>query len=387
MSRTIRVAVIGATGSVGGSVLDICSRFPDRFEVAALAARSNADGVLDLARRFGARTACLAAPSKDIARKFKSAGVELLTGVEGLEAIATLAGVDHVVFASSGTDAVTALRRALASNRDVSLANKESIVAAGPWVMPLARRPDQLRPLDSEHSAIWQCLRGEPEGSAVRVTLTASGGPFRDSSSEEMARVTPEDALRHPVWSMGPKITIDSATLMNKGIECVEAMQLFGLPPDAVRAVIHPGSFVHGFVEFRDATMKLLSYKPDMRIPAAGALAWPERLPLDGLDEFSMPARDEWSLEFREPDTARFPCLSLALEAARRGGPYPPLMVGADEAAVKSFLQGRIPFLAIYNIIETVFEKYSGPSPSSAEDAVALISEGERLAFEVCEKI
>jgi 1-deoxy-D-xylulose-5-phosphate reductoisomerase len=355
--------------------------------VTALAARSKSSELLNLAKRFGAKYACLAEPSAETTKLYRAEGIELAAGTAGLESMAELPGIDHVVFASSGTDAVTALQKALTADKDVSLANKESIVATGPWIMPLIRRPDQLRPLDSEHSAIWQCLRGEPEKSPSRITLTASGGPFRDYSTEQMRHITPEDALRHPVWNMGPKITVDSANLMNKGIECIEAMQLFDMPPDRVGAVVHPGSFVHGIVEFCDATMKMLSYKPDMRIPAACALGWPERLPIGGEGEFAAPERDRWSLEFQTPDTARFPCLALALEAAKRGYAYPPLLVGADESAVRAFLDKRIPFLAISNIIESILEKYSGQNPSNINDAVELIALGERLAEDACKEI
>ncbi|MDR1650532.1 MAG: 1-deoxy-D-xylulose-5-phosphate reductoisomerase, partial [Synergistaceae bacterium] len=251
--RPIKIAVIGATGSVGGAVLDIISRFPERFEAVALAARSSSEKLLELASRFGAKYACLDSPSAEERASFSQLGTELLSGRSGLEDIAGMPGTDHVVFASSGTGAITALLRALSSGRDVSIANKESIAAAGPWVMPLASRPDQIRPLDSEHNAIWQCLSGE-KSRPSRILLTASGGPFRNFTLGEMERVTPKDALAHPVWRMGAKITIDSASLMNKGIECIEAMQLFGMPHDRVGAVIHPGSLVHGIVFFMDGT-------------------------------------------------------------------------------------------------------------------------------------
>lgn len=380
----IRVAVIGATGSVGTSVLDICARFPDEFDVVALAAHSNADELLALSKRFSATYACLANPGGETLSAFKQAGIELFFGAEGLSAIATLADVDHVVFASSGTDAIVSLQEALRADKDVSLANKESIVAAGPWVMPLARRPDQLRPVDSEHSAIWQCLRDEPHQSVRKIILTASGGPFRNWTYEQMAGVTPEDALKHPVWAMGAKITVDSATLMNKGIECIEAMQLFDLPAEAVGALVHPSSQVHGLVLFSDLTMKLLFSRPDMRLPAAAALAWPRRLSLSENDELSIPSVDEWKLEFSEPDHKRFPCLSLALEAGRLGGACPPLLIGADSFAVQAFLERRIPFLSICNIIESVLEKYSGSSPETLNDAIELIAVGESMAREIC---
>jgi 1-deoxy-D-xylulose-5-phosphate reductoisomerase len=379
-----RISVIGATGIVGGSVLDICARFPERFGVVAMAARSNANKLLALSKRFGSKTAYLANPSPEDSKMFKENGIELLSGDDGLEDIAGLGGADHVVLASSGTEAIFALKRALDSGKDVSLANKESVVAGGPWLTPLIKRPDQLRPLDSEHNAIWQCLRGEPDANVKQVTLTASGGPFRDFSTERMKSVTPREALRHPVWNMSPKITVDSSTLMNKGIECIEASWLFGLGMERVKAVIHPSSQIHGMVEFRDATVKLLFHRPDMRISSAVALAWPDRLPLGDMDEFAVPEYDDWSMKFYAPDETRFPCFSVAREAGRRGGAYPPLLIGADEAAVSAFLEGRIPFLAVSNIIERALETYKGPPPSSLDDAVRLISEGERLAAELC---
>ncbi|MDR3355542.1 MAG: 1-deoxy-D-xylulose-5-phosphate reductoisomerase [Synergistaceae bacterium] len=389
VSRPKRIVVIGATGSVGGSVLDICERFPDRFEVVGMAAGSNADSLLALAKKFRARRACLVNPTCETAAKFRAEGIELVSGESGLVWLAEMPEADHVVFASSGTNAIIALQRALEADKDVSLANKESIVAAGPWVMPLVRRPDQLRPVDSEHNAIWQCVRDEPEASAniSRIILTASGGPFREWTVGRMQAAAPEDALAHPVWPMGSKITIDSATLMNKGIECIEAMRLFSLPHDRVGAVIHPKSFVHGFVVFKDASTKMIFSRPDMRLPAASALAWPERLPLDGLDEFSMPPMTDWRLDFEEIDAERFPCFGTALEAGRKGGAYPPLLIGADEVAVEAFLEKRIPFLTISNIIELVLQSYSGPSPNSLEDALALIGEGVRLAREICSAI
>jgi 1-deoxy-D-xylulose-5-phosphate reductoisomerase len=350
----------------------------------ALAARSNADKLLELCARFNAPYACLAVTSAENTVDFRKRGTELRTGEGALESLAELPCVEHVVFASSGTDAITALQRALTADKDVSLANKESIVAAGQWVMPLVKRPDQLRPLDSEHSAIWQCLRGEAREHAARVILTASGGPFRDFSIERMKNISPEDALRHPVWNMGAKITIDSSNLMNKGIECIEAMRLFDMPPDGVGALIHPSSQVHGIVEFNDGVMKLLFYRPDMRLPSLAALAWPERLSVAGIEELEPPCPEEWALDFYPPDPARFPCLGIALEAGRRGGAYPPLLIGADEAAVDAFINRRIPFLSISNIIESVLEKYSGPPPSVLGDAMELISEGGRMAEEIC---
>ncbi|EHL65216.1 1-deoxy-D-xylulose-5-phosphate reductoisomerase [Cloacibacillus evryensis] len=376
----IRLAVTGATGSVGGAVLDICARFPRIFEIRALSARSNAKKLAELGRKHNAGILCLTEPED---KNWREEGFLCLTGKEGLAAMVEEPSVDHAVFASSGVAAIEALQKALTRGIDVSLANKESIVVAGPWVMPLVKRADQLRPVDSEHSALWQCLRDAPKNELSRVWLTASGGPFRDYGAEEMERVTPEAALKHPVWKMGPKITVDSATLMNKGIECIEAMQLFDLPAEKVGALIHPRSQVHGMVEFIDGTVKLLLSQADMRLPAAAAIAWPKRLPLaeNGLPPIE-PAG--WELDFREIDEKLFPCFALAREAGRLGGAYPALLVGADESAVKHFLGHEISYRAIAEVISEVLGRYGGNPPKTLEEAVALVEEGEKTADKIC---
>lgn len=379
-TKKIRVAVIGATGSVGGAVLDICRRFPERFEVVALAAKSNEAKLTELASLHRARTLCLTEPRT---ASFKAKGYNCLTGTEALSLIVSDPDIDHIVFASSGVAAIKALQTALREDKDVSLANKESIVVAGPWVMPLVKRTDQLRPVDSEHSAIWQCIREENKAEIQKIWLTASGGPFRNYTREMLEKVTPEEALAHPVWKMGPKITVDSATLMNKGIECIEAMQLFDLPAEKVSALVHPGSQVHGVVLFYDGTMKLLASSPDMRLPAAAALAWPDRVDLvgSGLD-FSDPAK--WDLSFREIDGSLFPCFGIACKAGEMGGAYPSLLVGADEAAVRAFIDGMIPFTAIPLIIEETLSGYSSVPPASLDEAVSMVGEGEAAAWRLC---
>lgn len=379
----IRVAVFGATGSVGGAALDICARFPEYFEVKALAARSNETKLRQLAMLHKPSIVCLTEPMTD---NFEIDGCVCMRGEHGLLELASNPEIDNIVFASSGTSAIYALQKALECGKDVSLANKESIVVAGPWVMPLVKRADQLRPVDSEHSAIWQCLREDMPHSVEKIWLTASGGPFKDYSIEQMAAVSPEDALAHPVWKMGAKITIDSATLMNKGIECIEAMQLFNLAPDKVDALIHPKSQVHGMVLFEDGTMKMLLSHADMRLPAASALAWPKRLPLlqRGFD-FIKPV--DWDLSFREIDEKLFPCFKLACEAARMGGAAPSLLVGADEAAVELFLQRKIPFTAISQVVEEAISSWKGSAPTILDDAIALVEEGRKLAVSSLPKI
>lgn len=380
ISRKIRVAVIGATGSVGGAVLDICKRFPERFEVTALAARSNEKKLLDLALIHGARTLCLTEPP---AGGFNLEGYECLSGYAGLSLIASAPETDHIVFASSGVTAVTALQTALKEGKNVSLANKESIVVAGPWVTPLIKGKDQLRPVDSEHSAIWQCLREDDRSEIKKIWLTASGGPFRDYTKEMLKNVTPGQALAHPIWKMGPKITVDSATLMNKGIECIEAMQLFSLPAEKVSALIHPTSQVHGAVLYLDGTMKMLISPPDMRLPAAAALAWPERLDLTS-SELGFIEPNKWDFTFREIDGSLFPCFGIACTAGKMGGAYPSLLVGADEAAVGAFLKGMIPFTSIPQIIEETLSRSKWRPPASLDEAISLVSEGEHAAWELC---
>lgn len=378
-NKRIRLTITGATGSVGSSVLDICARFPEIFEIYGLTAQSNEKKLIELGRRFKAKVLCLTAPQTE---NWSREGFVCLSGPEGLSDLIEDENTEHAVFASSGVTAIEALRLALKRGIDVSLANKESIVVAGPWVMPLVTRKDQLRPIDSEHSAVWQCIRGTQTRELSRIWLTASGGPFRNYSAAQMKEITPEQALNHPVWKMGPKVTIDSATLMNKGIECIEAMQLFGLPAERVGALVHPTSHVHGLAEFIDGTVKLLLSRPDMRLPAAAAIAWPQRLPLVARGLSPLPPI-EWELSFREIDEQRFPCFAIAKEAGRAGGASPALLVGADEKAVRAFLEGRLSYTGIAEVIKETLEKYSGAAPDSLSDALELVREGGRLAEEV----
>ncbi|MDO4786573.1 MAG: 1-deoxy-D-xylulose-5-phosphate reductoisomerase [Fretibacterium sp.] len=369
-----RVAVIGATGSVGTAVLDVCRAHPGAFEVRALAARTDSEKLTALAAEFGATMLCVhdAPPGSGSA----------LCGTRGLVAVAEDPGVDHVVFASSGTAAIPALQAALRAGKEVSLANKESIVVAGPWVMPLVRFRDQLRPLDSEHNAVWQCLHGE-EAPVRRIFLTASGGPFRDWPASKLDAVTPEMALRHPVWAMGAKITIDSATLMNKGIELIEAMILFGLEPHQVEALVSPGSFVHALAEFEDGSVKMLAGPPDMRLPAASCLFWPERrFPCERVGRPVLAPR---TIAFEPPDEGCFPALRLAREAMERRGPLPAVLVGADEVAVGRFLEGRIGFTAIARAVEETMGACSLPAPASLEEALSALDWARRYCAKICD--
>ncbi len=380
--RRIRLFVIGCTGSVGSSVLSVCRTFPEFFEVRALAAHSSGEEIGRLAAEFQTDRVVLSDPeaAAGLARSF-AGRLKILSGAEALEETAVSPDIDHVVVASSGTGGIGALMAALRSGKDVSLANKESIVVAGRWVLPLIRRKSQLRPLDSEHNAIWQCLEGRAPSEVSRIILTASGGPFRTLSTEELELVTPSMAVRHPVWSMGAKISVDSATLMNKGIEILEAMVLFSLPSDRVDAVICPDSFVHGIVEFRDGTFLLSASSPDMRLPCASALFYPDRSPFPAVP---VPPLEGRTVSFLQPDESRFPSLRLAKEAARSGGAFPALLIGADEVAVDRFLAGDIGFTAIPSVVESVLENWRGKAPGSLADALSILDEGRKSAAEFC---
>ena len=366
------IAVIGATGSVGRSALEVCSLFPDLFRVRALAAERDVEGLLGLGRRFNSDLLVLA-DQESSGRLCRMAGSEFACrgGEEALLSLVEEPICEEVVFASSGTDALPALIQALQRGKKVYLANKEILVAAGEWVMPMAR--GNIIPLDSEHNAIWQCLRGETASSVERVYLTASGGPFLHSPLEELRKVSFEQAARHPVWPMGKKISVDSATLMNKGIEMIEAYHLFGLPIGKIEAVIHPQALIHGMVEFIDGSIKMLYSKPDMKLAIMSALGMESRLvnPAPNLSPPRFPGLD---LVFLEPDERRFPCLALAKEACRLGGAYPPLLVGADEGAVSLFMEGRIPFTDIAPTIEKVLSSYVQGKPRSWMEALELVS-------------
>ncbi len=381
-----RIGLIGATGSVGSSVLGVIRHFPQRFRVHSLAGGSNPRSLGKLCQEFSPPYATLwnEQGRRLLKENLRGLPTEVLSGKDPLVTLVEDPQVEHLVFASSGTRAIPALKRALELGKTVSLANKESIIVGGPWIMPLVKDLEGLRPLDSEHNALWQCLKGEDPASVRGVVLTASGGPFREASLEELRLVRGVEALRHPVWNMGKKISLDSATLMNKGFEVLEASQLFRIPLEKIHAWIHPTSRVHGIVHFQDGCSKYLASSPDMRIPAAVALAWPDRIPFlhaePSLQGEALPGK----LEFFEPDPERFPCLPLAYEAGRRGGAYPALLVGADEVAVEAFLEGSIGFLDIPRVLEEVLEAYSGETPSSLEEALSLVTLGRDMAQRIC---
>ncbi len=364
------ISVLGATGSIGESTLEVVARFPDRFRVAALAAGGNR--VERLAEQVRATGASLVAVP-DVAAAGRVAplvpdGVEVSWGTEGLVRAATLPGVDLVVSAIVGAAGLVPTYAALVEGRDVALANKETLVVAGELVTAASRESGaRLLPVDSEHSALFQALEGHRGSEVRRMVLTASGGPFRGRTREALARVGVEETLAHPNWSMGPKITVDSATLMNKGLEVIEARWLFGLDADRIDVTLHPQSVVHSIVEFVDGSMLAQMGVPDMRGPIAYALAYPDRLPLPDL------ALDLWqvgALTFEAPDRGAFPCLDLAYQALRAGGTAPAVLSGANEVAVAAFLARRIGFTQIGEVVDDVLGAHTPATVDTIQTAL-----------------
>ncbi|MBM3225854.1 MAG: 1-deoxy-D-xylulose-5-phosphate reductoisomerase [Candidatus Tectomicrobia bacterium] len=364
------LAVLGSTGSVGMNTLDVVASHPEKFAVVALAAHSNVDLLEEQVRRFRPRLAVLFDEDKAMLLRQRLRGLDVAVdaGLEGLCHAATYAGVQVVMSAVVGSIGLLPTIRAVQAGIDVALANKETLVMAGELVV----RPERpgwgrIIPVDSEHNAIFQALQGQQHTALRRILLTASGGPFRDWSREAMQHVSLSQALQHPNWKMGRKITIDSATMMNKGLEVIEAHHLFKVSLEQIHVVVHPQSIVHSMVEFHDGSVLAQLGIPDMRIPIAYALAYPERLPnqLPSLNLFEVQ-----TLQFYPPDLERFPCLRLAFEAAQSGGTMPAVLNAANEIAVQAFLDGAIPFLGIPAVIETTMIQHS-PVPL-ADASIAL---------------
>ncbi|MBI2957948.1 MAG: 1-deoxy-D-xylulose-5-phosphate reductoisomerase [Chloroflexi bacterium] len=377
------LAVLGSTGSIGRQTLDVVRAFPQKFKVAALAGGSNVELLASQVREFqpGAVFTPALESQPDVRRQLFGARVEFLA----MEDITALPEVDMVIVATSGKAGLAPTLSSLRQGKAVALANKEVLVAAGALVnAEAARHQAKILPIDSEHSALWQCLRGE-DSTVSKLILTASGGPFRNHSKAELATVTARDALKHPTWTMGPKVTVDSATLMNKGLEVIEAHWLFGIPLESIQVVVHPESIIHSMVEFIDGSLKAQLSYPDMRLPIQYALSYPERLPgqfVNGID-FARTQR----LTFDEPDWELFPCPRLAIEAARKGGTYPAALCAADEVAVDLFLRDAIGFLDIQRIIESVLQQHESkadPTLSDIENADAM---ARRRATEIAEAI
>ncbi|MBA2394468.1 MAG: 1-deoxy-D-xylulose-5-phosphate reductoisomerase [Ktedonobacteraceae bacterium] len=355
-----RIALLGSTGSIGQQTLDVVRRFPDHFRIVALAARSNVSLLAQQVHEFRPALVTCFADTPEVEAKAHQLLPEAVLGEQGLLAVATHADADIVVAATSGLVGLKPALAAIGAGKTIALANKETLVMAGHIVMQAAQRAGvPIYPIDSEHSAIWQSLRGEEKRDIHRLLLTASGGPFRSTPVQELEAVTVNQALAHPTWQMGPKITIDSATLMNKGLEVIESRWLFDVPYEYIDVVVHPESIIHSMVEFVDGSVKMQASLPSMHLPIMNALAYPERL---DATETKFIHKLNWasvaSLHFEALDVARFPCFRLAIEAGKRGGTYPSALVGADEEAVELFLAGKIKFLEIAELIESVLERH-----------------------------
>ncbi|MBW3645133.1 MAG: 1-deoxy-D-xylulose-5-phosphate reductoisomerase [Actinobacteria bacterium] len=377
---TTTVAVLGSTGSIGTQTLDVVRAEPDRYRVVALGAWSSVELLADQARELRPEVVALGDPARaGELRALVPSGTEV---VAGQDALASVAGdADVVVNAVVGFAGLPITLATLEAGHRLALANKESLIAGGPVVRRArAGGGGEIVPVDSEHCALHQCLRAGGDHEVARLVLTASGGPFRGRSGADLAEVTVDDALAHPTWSMGPKITVDSSTLMNKGLEVIEAHELFGVTYDRIEVVVHPQSVVHSMVEFSDgATLAQLSL-PDMRLPIAYALAWPDRSrsPFGAID-WARLAR----LDFEAPDADAFPCLGLAYEAGRAGGSAPAWLNAANEVAVAAFLAGRIPWSGIAEVLKTALSEHDG-TPLDDVDAVI---EVDRRARELTTKI
>jgi 1-deoxy-D-xylulose-5-phosphate reductoisomerase len=381
------IAILGSTGSIGQSALAVVDAQPDRLRVVGLAAGGNVEKFAAQVRRY--RPACAAmatsAALEGACAAMKSDGVDapeaVHTGVDGLIAVATHPDVDVVLFASSGTAALDAVLAAIDAGKTIALANKEILVMAGSLVMAAAaRRGVAVLPVDSEHNAIHQCLHGRDAREVQRLILTASGGPFRGLPADALAHVSAADALRHPTWRMGPKITVDSATLMNKGLEVIEARWLFGVRPDQIDVLVHPQSIVHSMVELVDGSVIAQLGVTDMRLPIQYAFSYPERwsAPLPPLD-LARAGR----LEFEPPDTTRFPCLDLACRALRGSPGLPIVLNAANEIAVAAFLDDRLPFMGIPEVIRQSMDAYElerTPDVRSLADVRAIEAWGREFA-------
>jgi 1-deoxy-D-xylulose-5-phosphate reductoisomerase len=384
-----KISVLGATGSVGRQTLDVIQAFPERFEVIAMTASENVEQMADIVRRH--RPAMVAMASKQAAEKLeqlisREMDVQVLSGPEGVEELASLPEVDIVVAAIVGRAGLAPVYRAIQAKKVIALANKESLVMAGELVVERAKTLGaSIIPVDSEHAAAHQLIEAIGKDRVEKIILTASGGPFFGRSYEELCCVSSEDALDHPNWSMGAKISIDSATMMNKGFEIVEARWLFGLSSERIDVVVHPESLIHAIVETVDGSLLAQMSNPDMKGPIAYALGYPELLDLPG----ALPAYKKLDLAgaqkmtFYKPDLKNFPAMNLCRQAMERGGGVPAALTVADEVVVNAFLKNKIQFVDIAEILSKVIERYSGGTISTFEDVLAAGEQGERLAVEL----
>ena len=381
-----KITILGATGSIGTSTLDLVEREPDRFQVAALTAQRDVAGLAQAARRTNAQLAVIGDASLfgELKQALAGTGTRVAAGEDAVIDAAKI-DADWTMAAIVGFAGLAPTMAALKAGRTVGLANKESLVAAGEIVMAaVEQHGSRLLPVDSEHNAVFQCFDHAAPGSIRRVILTASGGPFREWSMDEMRTATPAQAVKHPNWSMGAKISVDSATLMNKGLELIEASFLFPLPASAFEAIIHPQSVVHALVDYVDGSVLAQLGTPDMRTPIAHCLAWPERMstPCRQLDLAAI-----GRLDFLAPDLERFPALGLAMDALKDGRARPAVLNAANEVAVAAFLAGRIGFLDIALIVRKSLERYDPPAPVSIDDVFEIDAGARRTAQAAMETI
>jgi 1-deoxy-D-xylulose-5-phosphate reductoisomerase len=361
-----RIVVLGSTGSIGTSTLDVAAHLPHRIEVVGLSGHSRVDLLVEQAQTFRPRFVCLTDPKASLDATLLPPGCELLRGRDGIDRMVRDAEVDTVVTAIVGAAGLEGTWAALEAGKTVAVANKETLVLAGALVTELARRHGgRLLPVDSEHSAVFQAMQGSRPEEVERIVLTGSGGPFRGKSRADLETVTVEQALRHPTWSMGRKITVDSATLMNKALEVIEARWLFGLPAERIEVIIHPQSIIHSFVEFADGAILAQLSPPDMRLPIQYALTYPERLPGPAR---KLSWRELTSWHFELPDQETFPSLQLGYEVARRGGTCGAVLNAANEVAVSRFLDGELSFLDIPRACRAALDQHDfDPTPTLAE--------------------
>lgn len=378
-----RLAILGATGSIGLQTLDIVRRHPELYRVTVLSAGRRVDELAALAREFRPRMAVIGSPEleRPLREAISDPGIAVASGPEALREAAAAPDVDMVVTATVGYSGLEPTVAAIRAGKEIALANKETLVVAGQYIRALLREHPEVRiyPIDSEHSAVAQCLAGEDPGCVRRLIITASGGPFRTWDSARMAKATAADALRHPNWNMGAKITVDSATMLNKAFELIEAHYLFDIPAEKITAVVHPQSIVHSMVEFTDGAIKAQLGVPDMRLPIAYALGRSTRLA--GTSE-PLTLEKMSQLTFEAPDPERFPCLELARLSLERGGTTACTINGANEIAVAAFLEGRIPFGMIYPTIVHALEHADFIALPDFSDYVASNAESRRLAAE-----
>lgn len=378
-----KIAVLGSTGSIGVSTLEIVKAFPEHYQIVALTAGHNIDLLQKQIKYFRPLIVSVVSEvdAQKLTQQLKGMDVEICCGVEGMIQCATVPESDMVVAAVVGAAGLVPTMAAIKSGKDVALANKETLVTAGSLIMAEAdRQKINLIPVDSEHSAIFQSMTGHRREDVRRLLLTASGGPFREYGLAQFKTITPADALAHPNWDMGRKISIDSATMMNKGLEVIEARWLFDFPATMIDVHIHPESIIHSLVEYRDGAVMAQLGVPDMKTPIAYALSWPERLPLD---QPPLDLCDQGSLSFAEPDIERFPCLQLAYDALAMGGTIPAVMNAANEVAVEAFLNNQLSFLGISQVIEKTMQQHQGEDLVSVDHALHADLWGRHKAHEL----